>query len=98
AMERAYAVLREGEDNADLAALAQQFGRMLMFQGRVEEGVEPLERALIISQRLALHETLVHALNTKGVLLPNLGRRDEGLALLQRALEVALEQGLHEAA
>ena len=95
AMEPAYEVLRDQEQDADLAALAAQFGRMLGFVDRIGESVEPLERALVISERLGLWDTLSSALNTKGLWLLSVARRSEGDALLRGALEVALEHDAH---
>jgi class 3 adenylate cyclase/tetratricopeptide (TPR) repeat protein len=97
-IEPAYALLRDREQDADLAALAAQFGRMLGFISRMEDSFEPLERSLVIAERLRLPETLSHALNTKGLWLMNVGRMEEGRALLQGALNVALEHEQHEAA
>src|SRR5947209_4418044 len=94
-MEPSYAVLHDQEQDADLAALAAQYGRMLGFVNRMEESFEPLERALAIAERLGLWDTLSAALNTKGLWLLNLGRREEGFALLRGALDVALEHAAH---
>jgi class 3 adenylate cyclase/predicted ATPase len=96
-MEPAYAVLRDREQDADLAALAAQFGRMLGFVNRTDDSFEPLERALVIAERLLLHEPLSQALNTKGLFMLNRGRMQEGRALLQGALDVALAHEQHEA-
>jgi class 3 adenylate cyclase/tetratricopeptide (TPR) repeat protein len=95
AMEPAYEVLRDQEQDADLAALAAQFGRMLGFVDRIGESVEPLERALVISERLGLWDTLSSALNTKGLWLLSVARRAEGLALLRGSLDVALAHDAH---
>jgi tetratricopeptide (TPR) repeat protein len=97
-MEPAYAVLRDREQDADLAALAAQFGRTLGFVSRMEDSFEPLERALVIAERLRLPDTLSHALNTKGLWLMNVGRMEEGRSLLHGALNVALAHEQHEAA
>jgi class 3 adenylate cyclase/predicted ATPase len=91
-MDRAFAVLSEEEPDADLAALAAQVGRFMVFAGETDRALERVERALEIAETLSLPETIAQALNTKGVLLfAARGRRIEGLALIRRALEIALE-------
>ena len=94
-IEPAYALLHQQEQDADLAVLAAEYGRMLGFVNRMDESFEPLERALVIAERLGLWDTLSSALNTKGLLLLNDGRREEGFALLKGALEVALSHAIH---
>ena len=93
-MEPAYTVLREQEQDGDLAALAAQFGRMLGFTNRMAEAPEPLERALVIAERLGQWDTISAALNTKALHLLSRGRRQEGETLLAGALRVALEHGM----
>jgi class 3 adenylate cyclase/tetratricopeptide (TPR) repeat protein len=96
AMEPAYAVLRDQEQDSDLAVLAAQYGRMLGFVDRTAESFEPLERALVISERLGLWDTLSSALNTKSLWLIAEGRQAEGLALMNGALAVALAHDSHQ--
>ncbi len=93
-MEDAYAALQD-RDDADVAALAGQLGRMRYFRAEgtaaLSAALLPLERALEISERLRLAEVLSDALNTKGLVIGSLERPEESSALLQRALDVALE-------
>ena len=91
-MDRAFAVLSEEEPDADLAALAAQIGRFMLFAGQSDLALERVERALEIAETLSLPETIAQALNTKGLLLfAAKGRKIEGLALVRKALEIALE-------
>jgi class 3 adenylate cyclase/tetratricopeptide (TPR) repeat protein len=98
-MQAAYAVLSEAPPDADLAHLAAQLGRLLIMTGEDQRGLEPLERAIDISEALELPEVLSDALNTKALwTLANLGRREEGRSLLLGALRVALEHEVPTAA
>ncbi len=90
-MEPAYTVLRDQEQDADLAALASQYARMLGFVDRLDESIEPLERAIEIAEQLREWATLSHALNTKGLVSLSRGRPQEGRTLLLGALRVAEE-------
>ena len=90
-MEPAYAVLRDQEQDADLAALAAQYGRMLGFVNRLNDSIEPLERAIDIAERLREWASLSHAMNTKGLVALARGRPQEGRTLLLGALRVAEE-------
>ena len=97
-MEPAYSVLRDQEQDADLAALASQYARMLGFVDRLEESIEPLERAIEIAEQLREWGTLSHALNTKGLVSLSTGRPQEGRTLLLGALRVAEEANDHQTA
>jgi tetratricopeptide (TPR) repeat protein len=90
-MGQAYAVIRDTEQDADLAWLAAQYGRLLGFVGRTDEGQEPIERAITIAESLALPRVISQALNTKGLRSLVMGRREEGISLLLGALRVALD-------
>jgi tetratricopeptide (TPR) repeat protein len=97
-MDAAFAVLSEDEPDADLAALAAQHGRFMLFAGQAELAIERIDRALSIAEQLWLPETLAHALNTKGVVLYSFGRFVEGQTLVRRALDLALESDKPSAA
>ena len=97
-MDRAFAVLAEEEPDADLAALAAQIGRFMLFAGQGDLALARLERALEIAEMLTLPETLSQALNTKGVLLQSRGRTTEGRGLIRVALAIALENDKPSAA
>ena len=90
-MDSAFAVLSEEEPDADLAALAAQIARFMVFAGQSDLALERVERALEIAERLYLPETIAQALNTKGIALFTRGRQIEGLALIRKALDIALE-------
>jgi class 3 adenylate cyclase/tetratricopeptide (TPR) repeat protein len=97
-MDAAFALLSQEEPDADLAALAAQIGRFMVFAGQGDLALERLERALEISELLLLPETLAQALNTKGVLISARGHKTEGLGLTRNALDVALEHDKPSAA
>ena len=90
-LEQSFDVLSEEEQDADLAAVAAQLGRLRFFAGRPETAAEPIELALDIAESLRLTEVFVQALITKSLLLGSRGRSDEGYALASHALQVALD-------
>ena len=94
-LEQSFDVLSEEEQDADLAAVAAQLGRLRFFAGRPEQAAEPIELALEIAESLRLTEVFVQALITKSLLLGTRGRSDEGEALNRYALQVALDNDLH---
>jgi tetratricopeptide (TPR) repeat protein len=91
-MEGAFAVLGADEPDADVAMLAAQLGRLHFFSQDRERGLERVERALEIAERLDLPDVLASALNTKSLFL--YGRRYESDALLRQALRIALDHDL----
>jgi class 3 adenylate cyclase/tetratricopeptide (TPR) repeat protein len=97
-MERALAVLLEGEPGEDVALLAAQVGRFRFFAGDPEIAWDRIETALRLAEALGLPEVLSQALNTKALLLITHGRGAEGSVLLRHALEVALEHDKPSAA
>ncbi len=93
-MQKAFDVLSGDEQDADLATLAAQLGRLLYFMGHTDEALPPIELALGIAESLALAEVFSQALQTKGIILATLGRNQEGITLTEKALRVALENDL----
>jgi class 3 adenylate cyclase len=83
---------------AEVAAIAAQLGRFLVFAREYEPAAAHLERALTLAEELRLPETLAHALNSKAVMMLYRGRDREASILVQGALAVALEHDLHDAA
>ena len=94
----ALATLESSGSDSDVAALAAQLGRFLIFTGDFDGAAPHLERALALAEELDLPETLAEALNTKSVLMIRVQRRREGLILVRGALAIALEHDLHAAA
>jgi class 3 adenylate cyclase/tetratricopeptide (TPR) repeat protein len=92
-MLAAYEVLADEPDES-VAHLASQIGRITFFRGDSTAGLEWLERALSLAERLLVPEVLSMARNTKAVLLWGRGRRDEAELLLNHSLEVALRHDL----
>jgi class 3 adenylate cyclase/tetratricopeptide (TPR) repeat protein len=82
----------------DVAALAAQLGRFLVFTREFDDAVPHLERALALAEEHDLHETFAHALNSKAVLMLYRGRSRESRLLVEGALAVALDHDLHDAA
>src|SRR5262249_19676263 len=82
----------------DIAALAAQHGRFLVFSEDYEGAAPQLERALTLAESHDLPETLAQALNSKSVLMLYLHRPREARVLVKGALEVALAHDLHDAA
>ncbi len=97
-MERSFAVLADEERDADLATLAVQLSRPLLFAGRVDDALVRNELALEIAEALRLPEVISHGLNTKGVILATRGRHEEAELLVHHALETALAHDRFEAA
>jgi tetratricopeptide (TPR) repeat protein len=97
-MERSLAVLADEERDADLAMLAAQSSRPLLFAGRLDEALARTELALGIAEALQLPEVMSHGLNTKGVILATRGRRVEAELLIRHSLEIALAHGRFDAA
>ncbi|PWU18133.1 MAG: hypothetical protein C5B48_15120 [Candidatus Rokuibacteriota bacterium] len=90
--------LEAGGSDEDVAVLAAQLGRFLIFTGDHAVAVPHLERALSLAEELGLTETFVEALNSKSVLMVRQHRRRESRILVRGALAVALEHDLHTAA
>jgi predicted ATPase/class 3 adenylate cyclase len=97
-MERSFAVLAEDERDADLATLAVQSSRPLLFAGRLDEALARTEFALGIAEALELPDVMSHGLNTKGVILMTRGRPVEAELLIRSSLEIALAHDRFEAA
>jgi class 3 adenylate cyclase/tetratricopeptide (TPR) repeat protein len=91
------AIEREGSEE-DVAAMAAQLGRFLIFTGEYEAAMPHLERALTLAETHGLHETFAQALNSKSVLMGRTHRPREARVLIEGALAVALEHELHRAA
>jgi tetratricopeptide (TPR) repeat protein len=91
------AIERVGADE-DVAVLAAQLGRFLVFTREYDEAAPLLERALTLAEKLDLPETYVQALNSKSVLLLYVGRPREARLLVEGALAAALQHGLNEPA
>ena len=87
-MEEAFAALADDEPGEELAELAEALARHRFFLSDYETASERVERALEIAEALVLPDVLVHALNTKHLLLAGEGRHEESLALLEHAIEL----------
>jgi tetratricopeptide (TPR) repeat protein len=95
-MEEAFAALADEEPGAELAELAEALARVRYFLGDTEAATERVERALEIAEALVLPRTLVHALNTRHLVLETAGRYEESLALLEYAITLGRRHDLGE--
>ncbi|HEU5243924.1 MAG TPA: adenylate/guanylate cyclase domain-containing protein [Gaiellaceae bacterium] len=88
-MERACAVIDDGEPDADLALLLTRLGQSYFFHGNVQQASERTERALDLGEALELSEVLARGWNTRGLILS--GRRpEEARGLFQLAFDMAM--------
>jgi predicted ATPase/class 3 adenylate cyclase len=90
--------LEQGKPSAELAAALAQLGRMRVLAGHAEAATAPLERALLLAQRLLLPEILVEALTTRAIVVLAQGRLSEGRILLEAAAARAHSQQLYASA
>ncbi len=97
-MERALAELSDVDPDADIATATAQLGRFLVFAGQPERAAPYLDDALSIAERLDLVETIVHVLNSKGVLALRGDRLQEARILIEGALDLAVQHDLHAVA
>jgi class 3 adenylate cyclase/tetratricopeptide (TPR) repeat protein len=91
------AIEREGSEQ-DVAVLAAQLGRFLIFTGEYDAAMPHLERALALAEAHGLTETFAQALNSKSVLMGRTHRPREARILIEGALAVTLDHDLHAAA
>jgi class 3 adenylate cyclase/tetratricopeptide (TPR) repeat protein len=95
-MEEAFAALADEEPGVELAELAEALARHRFFLAEYEAASERVERALEIAEALVLPDVLVHALNTKHLVLTRQGRHEEALGLLEHAIELGRTHQLGE--
>jgi len=94
----AFEAVSSGGSPEDIAAIAGQLGRFLIFASEYERAVPYLEQALTLAESLGLSETFVQTLNSKGVLMLRQRRPLEARVLLEGALAIALQHDLSTAA
>ena len=87
-------VVEQGGSQGDIAVLAAQLGRFLIFTGDYQRAAPYLEQALGIAEELELFETFSQALNSKGVMMLRKLRPLEARVLLEGALQTALQNDL----
>ena len=78
-------------DEAAIATVSTELGRMLFFEGASEEAMEHVERALELGERLRLTQVVVESLINKALILQR--RPNESLGLMRQALVLAEETG-----
>ena len=76
-LEAAYAILLQGDSDADLAAAAERLARAYAVAGQEEKAEEHVEVALVLAERLRLLEIIAGALSTKHIVLARQGRLQE---------------------
>jgi tetratricopeptide (TPR) repeat protein len=94
-LSASYAVLREGEYDADLGMVAAQMARLLFFLGEYGRAAEVIEIALDIGEVLRRAELLCDALITKAIIVGDRGHPNEAIGLVRHALSLALESQLY---
>jgi tetratricopeptide (TPR) repeat protein len=97
-LEPALNALEAAGPGPDIAPLAAQLGRFMIFSGDYDRAAPHIERALALAEGFDLPEALANALNNKSVLMQRQRRPHEGRILVEGALAVALEHDLHAAA
>ncbi len=96
--ERAFAELRAGPEDADLARAAAQLGRWHMLAARFDDAREPIELALDLAGSLNLPEVVAEALATRGAIVAARLRHEEAVILLRGARALALAHDLPQTA
>jgi class 3 adenylate cyclase/tetratricopeptide (TPR) repeat protein len=97
-MEAAFDVLVAEGPSEDLALLASELARVLMFQGQNDVAMERVELALELAELFGLQHAYAWTINTKAIILLGRNRRAEAEALLRHALQISLEGDLRAAA
>jgi predicted ATPase/class 3 adenylate cyclase len=97
-MNRSFELLAREAPDADLAALAAQFGRSLFFGGQTALAMQRIETALELAEQLLLPDVLIQAMTTKAIMFYAAGRGQEAQALLRFALDSAIEHDKPSAA
>jgi predicted ATPase/class 3 adenylate cyclase len=93
-MERAYAVIRDDEPDADLALLVTRLGGAHFFAGNPVEAAAWVERGLDVAEALAAPEALARGWTTRATVIgPR--RPEEAQALFKLALDKSLANELH---
>jgi class 3 adenylate cyclase/predicted ATPase len=95
-LEGALRVYEAEADEAATATVSAQLARFLFFEGRGDDALPHVERALELSERLRLGPVIVEALINKALILDN--RPNESLGLMRQALALAEESGLDRGA
>ena len=93
-LERVYAEIDDGSDDEVVAEIAFRRATIAHAAKRPEEALPLVDQALRIGERRRLEQTIVRALQGKGLIMRALGRIEEPTALLQRAADLALEWDL----
>lgn len=98
-LESALETLRAaGDDNADVAEVAEKLARVLVLAGRRDEAHPHFELALGLAEALDLPEVFVNALTTKGLVVVQQDRLAEARILLEGAVARAVAEDLPRAA
>ncbi|MCY7302284.1 MAG: hypothetical protein LH654_04450, partial [Thermoleophilia bacterium] len=88
-LEQALTSHEAAGDEAAIATVSAQLGRFLFLEGRGDDAMPHVERALELSERLRLTEVIVEALINKALVLRF--RPKESLGLMRQALLLAEE-------
>jgi ATP/maltotriose-dependent transcriptional regulator MalT len=93
-ISRALALLPEGDQSHERAALLAALARARMLQSRYGEGIRVSRETLEVARAIGDRDVEVRALNVLGTALGNQGHIEAGAAPLREALEIAREAGL----
>jgi tetratricopeptide (TPR) repeat protein len=96
-LEAVLPALEAAGQNAELATTLAQLGRMQALRGEHAPALLTLDRALGLSEALALDEVFTQAITSKAIGLLYQGRFAEARLLLEGAIERARTAGLHGA-
>ena len=97
-MERAYAVLSQGEPDEDLAWLAVRLATSVYFVGDVERSARLADESLNIAEALGLREVIASGWITKAMIGASGRRPEEARGLFGLALDLATHDGFAEQA
>ncbi len=90
--QRALAILPDGEDSRERAALLSWLARTRFLRGKFRNALEDGEQALQAAVAVADRCSEAEVLNTLGMTQIALGSVDQGAGLLRRAIALALEE------
>jgi class 3 adenylate cyclase/tetratricopeptide (TPR) repeat protein len=93
-LEKAYAVIRDDEPDADLALLLIRLGTAHFFAGHPDESSAWVDRGLDLAEALAAPEALVRGWTNRASIVAA-RRPEEAQALFKLALDKALANELH---
>ena len=83
----------EADNPGDLAHVLTSLAIFYYNQGRFDDAVPYIERAVGMADRSADSDEIIYARSSAGLMLFNTGRRDEGLAMVRGIIDYAVKVG-----